>query len=224
MALGSLLSIGGRLLGGMLDGDGGVGDANAGNARLNQQINNLFREMGQRESLRFKTAEDRFKSLADNVMGDFDQASAGIGSTERSLTRGAVDRSKSNTANIKQGLASSGFSNSTIGANLQQGANSRLEQDLSNVSSQADRARSGLATTKAGFRTQVEGNLANLPLMRNSAEQNRLLNFTDALSKQGHVASGEKGGFGDLFGAFGGALGESGSMSSLFGGLGGLFG
>ena len=215
----------GSALGGLLGGDGGVGDANAANALLNSQIKNLFREMGQREALRFREAKGLFQGRADRVLSDIDRAAAGIGSTERSLTRGAVDRSKASTANLKQSLASKGFRNSTIGANLQQGVNNNLENNLTAVSSQADRARSGIAQTKAGFRTQVEGDLARLPLLRNSAESSRLNGLVAALQEMASVPAGKNDGFGQLGGSLGGLLGSflgGGGSSGGFAGLSGM--
>jgi hypothetical protein len=221
--LGSLFSAGGSLLGGLLDGDGGVGEANAANAALNRRINQLFQEMGQREALRFREATGLFQNRLDSVMDTLDRADASVGGAERSAQRAATTRRDQNSANLQQQLQSSGFRNSTIAANAQRGVNNDYERTLGNISAQAGQQRAGLATQRAGFQSSLMGDLANLPLLRNSAETSRLQNFASALEKQYHTPSGEKGGFGDLFGALGGAMGESGSISNFFGSLGGFF-
>lgn len=202
--------------------DDGTGSANSANSALNAHIKSLFREMGQREAIRFAEAKVLFQGRADRVLGDMDRAAAGVGSSERTARRGASDRNERNTASLTQGIRRAGFKNSTIGANLQRGVNDNFERNLSNITAQADRARTGIATTKAGFRAQVEGDLANLPLLRNSSEQNRLLNFTKALAQMGHVAQGGRDNSGalgalggSLFSAFGGGWG-GGSMGNSF--------
>ena len=213
----------GSALGGLLGGDGGVGDANARNSQLNQQIQNLFKELGQREALNFREAKGLFQGRADRVLGDIDRAAAGIGSTERSLKRGASDRAQQSTAGLTSNLQQSGFNSSTIGANLQRGINSDLERNLAGISGQADRARSGIASTKAGFRSQVEGDLANLPLLRNSASSNRIQGLVAALQEMASVPGGQTGGFGELGGSLGGLLGSFFSGGGGGGSLGSSF-
>jgi hypothetical protein len=205
--LGSLLGAGGSLLGGLFDGDGGVGDANAINARLNRDIRNLFREMAQKEALYFRDATKLFQSRADGVMGDLDRAEAQVGQGTRSALRQASTGADQAQAAIKQAMISRGLGNSSLAANAQRGVASDLSRNVGDIYAREGAIKTQLGQARAGTRAAVEGDLANLPLLRNSSSQNRLLNYTQALEKMMAVPSGESGGFGELGGALGGAFG-----------------
>lgn len=221
--LGGLLGAGGQLLGGMFDGDGGVGDANRINAQINQRISNLFRSMAQYEAKYFRDATKLFEDRAESVMGDLDRAEAQVGQGTRSALRQASTGADQAQAAITRSLNSRGLGNSSIAANAQRGVATDLARTVGDIYAREGAIKSNIGQTKAGVRASVEGDVARLPLLRNSSSQNRLFNFTQALEKMAAVPSGQKGGFGGLLGSLGEAWGNSGSLSNLFQGFGGLF-
>jgi len=216
LALG--LSAGGSFLGGLLDGDGGVGAANAANAILNQRINSLFKEMGQREALRFREANKLYRSRLDNVMGDLDRVDAQVGQGTRASIRNANDQSQQAQASIMQRMQSSGLNNSSLAANAQRGVASDLARNVGDIYAREGQTRMQLGNTRAGFRSSLEGDIANLPLLQNQTEYARLLANTQALENQAHKPSGKSGGFGSLLGGLGGALGVGLGGGGFFGG------
>ena len=227
MALGGLLSIGGSLLGGLFDGDGGVGDANAANALLNRQIMSMLRELRQNTALNFRDAQQAYQERADAVMGDLDRADAQVGSIERNAQRGATQRRDQQQAALQQQLTNSGLGNSSIAANLARGVNIDYENNLGSIASQTAGLRSGLAGQRAGFRSAVTESLARLPLLRDEANFRNTGLFTSALENMAHVPSGQTGQFSNLFGDLGGALGDlstDGTLGGILGGIRGIFG
>ncbi|MHA7813263.1 MAG: hypothetical protein ACX94C_07735 [Phycisphaerales bacterium] len=221
--LGTLLGAGGSFLGGLFDGDGGVGDANAYNMMLNRDIRNLFREMGQREALSYREATGLFNERLEDVMGTLDRAEAQVGQGTRSALRNASDQSQQAQAAVQQNLRSRGLGNSSIAGNAQRGIASDLARNVGDIYAQEGRTRAGLGQARAGFQSSLMGDIASLPLQRNASAQNRLLNYTGALENMAAVPSGQTGGFGDLFGGIGSALGEAGSFGNLFKGIGSIF-
>ena len=214
---GGLLGIGGSLLGGLLDGDGGVGDANAANAAPNAQIRNLFKGQQVKNRLGFIEAEKRFREQIDNAEGRLDRSEADV----RGITRGAKqsvhDNAQRQTAGASQSLLNRGLLNSSVGANMQRGIASDTQRNLSNIDAQQSGVLSQLGQRRAGLMASLEGGLARLPVQENQLGTNLTGMFSNALGQQEHVPTGQTGGMSSLFGQF------APSLAGLFGGDGNGF-
>lgn len=213
------MAIFGNLLGGLitssLSGDGGVGDANRINSMLNNRINNLFREMGQRESMYFRDATGLYQDRAKQVMGSLDRADAQVGQGTRASLRNASDQSQQANASITQNLLSRGLGNSSLAGNAQRGVASDLARNVGNIYAREGQTRAGLGMNRANVQAGVLGDIARLPLMRNDSTQNRLYNWTQALADQQAQPSGEQNPMAGILGSAGGSLAE-GLIGSFF--------
>lgn len=220
LALG--LSAGGSVLGGLLGGDGGVGAANDYNMLLNQRVNDLYRVMGQREARYFRDATKLFQARADAVLGDLDRSEAQIGQGTRSALRQANTGANQAQAAMTTALNARGLGNSSIAANAQRGVASDLARNVGDIYAREGAIKSQLGQSRAGYRAQVEGDLANLPLMRNSSMQNRLMSWADALEGMSATPSGSGSGLSSLLGNAG-LLGGLALGGGAGGGAGGGF-
>jgi len=222
--LGSIIGAGAGFLGGLLDGDGGVGDANAMNMMWMRQIQNLWREQGQRINKETLENERRLQQRLDAVMLDFDRADANIGGSERSGIRTATEQGQQANSMLQQGLYSRGFQNSSMAENAQRGIAADQARMIADIQARAGQQRAGLAQNRAGMRASLMGDIAQVPLTRMNAFANNTAGYSGALQSFTAQPHGQSNGFGDLFGGLGSGLGGfigGGGLGNLFGGGGG---
>jgi len=196
----------GGFAGGFLDGDGGVGAANAANAGINAWINSMMRGQMVKNQLGFLEAEKRLRQRADDVMGDFDRSEADVRGMARGSKQAVHDNAKRQTAGASQSLLNRGLLNSSVGASMQRGINADTQRNLSGIDARQAGFLSQLNQNRAGVRAAVEGDFANLPIQQNQMGMNMTSMFANALGQQGHVAQGGSNGFSQLFGAAGSLL------------------
>jgi hypothetical protein len=222
--LGGVLGVGGSILGGLFNDDGGVDAANAINAGLNSRISNLFRESLERNRLGFFRAGQMLDQRTDQVLGDIDRARADLGGAVRQTRRDIYDNRTRTEASAQQGLIGSGLSNSSIGANMQRGIAADTSRQLGAANQALALGLSGLERQRAGVRSALLGDQANLNIQEQQSFANIANNYANALNQQGAVPGAPSSGGSQLGGLLGLALGgENTNLSGVFGDLAGIF-
>lgn len=208
--LGGLLGVGGSLLGGLFDDDGGAAAANAHNAGLNRMIQNLFRGAMVRQRLAYHETENRLRDRNEQVLGDLDRAKADIGGITRQTQRDIRDREKQVVGNATQSLVGSGLLNSSAAGNMQRGIMADTNRQIAQTNAQQAGMNAGINQTIAGVRSGLLSDVANLPVNQSGAYSSLINQYAAQLGQQGAIPGTPNTGGSGLGGLLGTLLGGSG--------------
>jgi hypothetical protein len=214
--IGQLIQAGGSLLGGLIGGDGGAGDAFAMNQALVRKILEGYREQSVRNELAYREARQLYGERTDQVLADIGRAEAQLQGSSREAQRGVAARGAQTQGAVTQNLTSRGLGNSTIAANAQRGIASDVSRGIAGIQQQEGAGLANLNMQRAGVRAGLLGDQAELPIRQFQSgygvARDRL-GYLGDLTYQGNQGPG-------LGSQLGGAIGgiPGGLLARLFGG------
>lgn len=214
------LGIGGALLGGISDNSANASYENTMQAFLDQ-IQLLYREDRQRVSDAYGQNRNLLQERQNAVLGDLRLAEGELRGGARSGLRAIQDQSTRSLGNLKAQLAGSGLLGSSTDINLQRAIASDAARASADYLGGVGRDLASLSTTRAGFRSDLMGDIAQNPLGELFAQRgitDNLVNSLMAFRPQAPQGGGASGG-GILGGLLGGQIDDAGGIGGILGSL-----